>query len=169
MRAVEDAPIVPEENEFGRDFLAWVAEQENLPEAVGPAGAWSVAEVPGQGFCVFRDGESKPLATCEKESMAFLTAAVLIAHSLPEGAAYRLLREPDASGRYPIVDQDGQVVGSVEVLDEESEKLVKAMTLVDRLRGSPEALAFLIRAAGCRALEQAGAALAWRDGRIDEE
>ena len=169
MRAVEDDPIAPEENEFSRDFLAWVAEHEDLPEASRRAGALSVAEVPGQGFCVFREGESEPLYTCEKESMALLIAAVLIAQSLPEGAIYRLLQEPDASGRYPIVDQDGQVVGSLETLDEEGEKLVKAMTFVDRLRRSPEAMAFLLRAAGCRALERAGADLARRDEHGDEE
>jgi hypothetical protein len=169
MRAVEDDPIAPEENEFSRDFLAWVAEREDLPEASRPAGSLSVAEVPGHGFGVFRQGESEPLYICEKESMAFLTAAVLIARSLPEGTVYRLLQEPDASGRYPMVDQDGQVVGSLETLDEEGEKLVKAMTLVDRLRRSSEAMAFLLRAAGSRALERAGADLAWRNEHGDEE
>lgn len=169
MRAVEDDPIAPEENEFSRDFLAWVAEQEELPEVSERTGELSVAEVPGQGFCVFREGESEPLYICEKESMAFLTAAVLIAQSLPDGTVYRLLQEPDASGRYPIVDQDGQEVGSLETLDEHGERLVKAMTLVDRLRRSPEAMAFLLRAAGSRALERAGAALAWRNEHGDEE
>lgn len=169
MRAVDDAPIAPEENEFSRDFLEWVAEREEVPEASQRAGALSVAEIPGQGFGVFREGESEPLHICEKESTAFLTAAVLIAQSLPEGTVYRLLQEPDASGRYPIVDQDGQVVGSLETLDEEGEKLVKAMTFVDRLRRSPEAMAFLLRAAGSRALERAGADLAWRNEHSDEE
>jgi hypothetical protein len=169
MRAVEDDSIAPDENEFSRDFLAWVAEREDLPETSRRDGALSVAEVTGQGFGVFREGESEPLHICEKESMAFLTAAVLIAQSLPEGTVYRLLQEPDASGRYPIVDQDGQVVGSLETLDEEGEKLVKAMTFVDRLRRSPEAMAFLLRAAGCRALERAGADLAWRNEDVDEK
>ncbi len=162
MRAVDDEPIVPVENEFTRDFFAWVGEQKELPKMADTGGAWSVAEVPGQGFCVFREGESEPLAVCEKESGAFLTAAVLIAQSMLEGAVYRLLREPDASGQYPIVDQDGQVVGSSETLDEDGEKLVKAMGLVERLQKSPEALAFLLRAGGSRALEHAGAVLARR-------
>ena len=169
MRAVDDAPIAPEENEFSRDFLAWVAERENVPEVSRQGGALSVAEVTDRGFGVFREGESEPLYICEKESTAFLTAAVLIAQSLPEGPVYRLLQEPDASGRYPIVDQDGQVVGSLETLDEEGEKLVKAVTFVDRRRRSPEAMAFLLRAAGSRALERAGVDLARRSEHGDEE
>jgi hypothetical protein len=128
------------------------------------AGPWSVEPVPGRGFGLFRAGERpsrgfRPAVTFPDRWLALLTAAVLPGTGREPLLALSGDPDPDVEA-YPVLLDDGTVVGHAEQFDE---ALIDAVNVAAGLVRSPLALAFLLEAAGAVALERCGAIL---DDRI---
>jgi hypothetical protein len=72
---------------------------------------------------------------------------------------FRIEKDPDADGGYPLIlpgPDGGEVVGRLQLFDEAA---VDAINTVARLLQAPESLAYLLEAAGAVALERCGAIL----------
>jgi hypothetical protein len=151
-------------NSFTTLFLSRLAEQDEPPTAgdADIAGPWRIESIPGHGFGLFRIGETlargfTPVAVFPSRWLALLAAAVL-----PGTGRDPLLRidpQADADGVYPLLlpGKDGdEVAGRLQLFDE---RLVDAMNVAVHLLQAPEALAWLLEAAGAVALERCGAIL----------
>jgi len=152
---------------FTTQFLCRLAEREEPPTAseADVAGPWRIEEVAwsgGQGFGLFRSGESlgrgfAPVAVVPSRWLALVIAAVL-----PGSGREPLLRidqQPDEDGGYPLVLpglEGDEAVGRLRVFDE---GLVSAVNVAIHLLQAPESLAWLLEAAGAVALERCGAIL----------
>ena len=148
---------------IGSSFLRRVDERDEPPTAgeADVAGPWRVEENPGEAFGVFRSGESlgrgfRPAAVFPSHWLALLAAAVL--PGTGRDALLKLKKEPDAEG-YAVVLDDGAVAGHFELFDE---SLLDAMNVAAGLLRSPQALAYMLEAAGGAALERCGAILGQR-------
>jgi hypothetical protein len=145
-------------NAFTVEFLKRldeVGEPDGAHEA-DVAGPWVIQPVRyrgAPGFAVLREWESLtagdvPYAVFGRREMALLAAAVLPATG--RELLFRLGTEPDADG-FPLLAP--LAAGHLRDFDE---ALAGALHLAAALVRSPEALAWLLEAAGHVALEQAG-------------
>jgi hypothetical protein len=152
-------------NAFSSSFLQRIGERDEPPTAgeADAAGPWRVEELPGGGFGLFRLGESaargfRPAATFRRRSLALLAAAVF--PGTGRDAAFRLRQEAAPAGYAIEEGPGGELAGHCELFDE---SLIGALHVAGMLASSPEALAYLLEAAGQVALERAGAIL---DARV---
>ena len=163
-------------NIFTTQFLARLAERDEPPTAgdADVAGPWRVESIPGQGFGLFRVGESlgrgfAPTAVYPSRWLALLMAGIL--PGTGKDPILLLSKQPDAHGVYPVAlagggdDGDGGdgegpggrvPVGFLQLFDE---KAVDALNVVIHLLQAPESLAFVLEAAGGVTLERCGAIL----------
>ena len=156
-------------NVFKTQFLCRMAEQDEPPTAgeADVAGPWRIEAIPGEGFGLFRIGESlgrgfSPLAVFPSQWLALIAAAVL--PGTGRDPLIRIEKDADEDGAYPLVlpGLDGrEVVGRLRVFDED---LVSAVNVAIHLLQAPESLAWLLEAAGGVALERCGAILDERVG-----
>ncbi|MFL6258457.1 MAG: hypothetical protein ACJ76Y_01990 [Thermoanaerobaculia bacterium] len=126
------------------------------------AGPWHVEESPGEGFGLFRAGESRergfaPYAVFQGRWLALLAAAVL--PGTGRDAAFRLRKER-GSGGFAVESARGEIVGRCELFDE---NLIQALHMAESLLRNPEGMASFLEAAGPLGLERAGAIL---DSRV---
>jgi hypothetical protein len=149
---------------FTTQFLCRLAERDEPPTAAEAdvTGPWRIEEIPGQGFGLFRSGESlgrgfAPVAVVPSRWLALVIAAVL--PGTGREPLIRIDKQPDGDGVYPLLlpGHDGdEVVGQLRVFDE---ALVAAVNVAIHLLQAPESLAWLLEAAGAVALERCGAIL----------
>jgi hypothetical protein len=152
---------LPSPNAFTSTFLHRLGERDEPPTAgeADAAGPWHVEEIPGQGFGLFRLGESlergcRPAAVFRGRFLALLAAAVL--PGTGRDAAFRLAKEAGPAGFAVEAGNGGEVVGFSALFDE---GLIAALHVAESLARSPESLAIFLEAAGQVALERAGAIL----------
>jgi hypothetical protein len=145
-----------------------MAERDEPPTAgdADVAGPWRIEPIAwkggGRGFGLFRIGESlarghAPVAVFPSRWLALLAAAVL--PGTGRDPLLRIDQQPDADGLYPLLLpglHGEEVAGQLRLFDE---ALVDAINTVAHLLQSPEALAWLLEAAGAVALEHCGAIL----------
>ncbi|HYG63327.1 MAG TPA: hypothetical protein VEL74_12150 [Thermoanaerobaculia bacterium] len=160
-------------NAFTVAFLSRLAERDEPPTAgdADVAGPWRIEPIPGHGFGLFRVGESlargfAPAAVFPSRWLALVCAAIL--PGTGRDPLLLLSKQPDAHGAYPLAlagggsgdgggdDEDGGPVGFFPLFEE---RAVDAMNVLVHLLRSPEALAFVLEAAGAVALERCGAIL----------
>ena len=149
---------------FTTQFLCRLAERDEPPTAgeADVAGPWRIEEIPGQGYGLFRSGESlrrgfAPAAVVPSRWLALVIAAVL--PGTGREPLIRIDQQPDEDGVYPLLlpGHDGvEVAGQLRVFDE---ALVAAVNVAIHLLQAPESLAWLLEAAGAVALERCGAIL----------
>jgi hypothetical protein len=149
-------------NAFTNLFLTRLAEQDEPPTAgdADVAGPWRIEPIPGQGFGLFRIGETlvrgfAPVAIFPSRWLALLAAAVL--PGTGRDPLLRIDKQADADGGYPLLlpGKDGdEVAGRLQLFDE---RLVDALNVAAHLLQAPESLAWLLEAAGAVALERCGA------------
>ena len=166
----------PTPNAFTASFLGRLAERDEPPTAgdADVAGPWRIESIPGQGFGLFRVGESlargfEPTAVFPSRWLALLMAGIL--PGTGKDPLLLLSKQPDAHGVYPIAlagggddggdggDDDGngrRPVGFLQLFDEEA---LEALNVVIHLLQSPESLAYVLEAAGSVTLERCGAIL----------
>ena len=166
----------PLPNAFTSTFLGRLAERDEPPTAgdADVAGPWRIESIPGQGFGLFRVGESlargfAPTAVYPSRWLALLMAGIL--PGTGKDPILLLSKQPDAHGVYPVAlagggdDGDGGdgegpggrvPVGFLQLFDE---KAVDALNVVIHLLQAPESLAFVLEAAGGVTLERCGAIL----------
>jgi hypothetical protein len=151
-------------NVFKTQFLARLNERDEPPTAsdADVAGPWRIEAISGEGFGLFRIGESlargfSPLVVVPSRWLALVLAAVL--PGTGRDPLVRIEKQADEDGGYPLVlpGLDGrEVVGRLRVFDED---LVSAVNVAIHLLQAPESLAWLLEAAGGVALERCGAIL----------
>jgi hypothetical protein len=170
MRSSDETSTPPPPNAFDSGFLERIGEvdEPSTGSEADVAGPWTIADIPGLGFGLFRLGETRarrfqPTAVFRKRSHALLAAAVL--PGTCRDAAFHLALEPDEAG-FALADSGGDVVGHFFLFEE---NLRDALHVVETILRSPEALANLLEAAGCLALERAGAILDQRFPQTAEE
>ena len=164
----------PLPNAFTSDFLGRLAERDEPPTAgeADVAGPWRIEPVPGHGFGLFRVGESlargfAPTAVFPSRWLALLMAGIL--PGTGKDPLLLLSKQPDAHGVYPVAlagggDDGGDggddgprgLVGFFQLFDE---KALDALNVVIHLIQAPEALAYVLEAAGSVTLERCGAIL----------
>ena len=154
-------PAVPSfRNAFQPDFLQQLGERDEPVTAAEAdvAGPWRLEKVEGEGWALFRAGESRargyhPTAVFADRNLALLAAAVV-----PGTGRDRLLRLDNEGGSdgFAVTLDDGTPVGSFRLFDE---PLLDALNVVVGLVRSPQSLAYLLEAAGSLALERCGALL----------
>ena len=160
MQGFTDSILPSAPNAFTPSFLQRIGERDEPPTAAeaDAAGPWRVEEIPGEGFGLFRSGESRgrgfrPAAVFRQRFLALFAAAVL--PGTGRDAAFRLHKESGPAG-FAIEAGDGEVVGHSALFDE---NLIAALHMADSLARSPESLASFLEAVGQVALERAGAIL----------
>jgi hypothetical protein len=151
-------------NIFTTEFLCRMAERDEPPTAgeADVAGPWRIEPIPGEGFGLFRIGESlargfAPVAVVPSRWLALIIAAVL--PGTGRDSLIRIDKQPDADGAYPLLLPGlggEEVVGRLRVFDE---ALVDAINVAIHLLQTPESLAWMLEAAGAVALERCGAIL----------
>ena len=151
-------------NAFTTQFLGRLAERDEPPTAgeADVAGPWRIDPIPGNGFGLFRLGESlargfAPVAVFPSRWLALIAAAIL--PGTGRDPLLHLDKTPDADGGYPLLlpgPDGGEIVGQFQLFDENA---VGAMNAAIHLLQSPESLAWLLEAAGAVALERCGAIL----------
>jgi hypothetical protein len=167
-----NTPVFPP-NAFTSTFLRRFDDHDEPITAAEAdfAGPWSIEEIPGRGFGLFRTGESHargfhPTAVFTTRWLAIVVAAILPGvgrdpylslekDAGPEGYAVLL---HGLHGRAP----GGKVVGHLPRFDE---PLIDAANGALFLLRSPESLAWLLEAAGSICLARCGAIL---DARVPE-
>jgi hypothetical protein len=156
---------IPSPNAFTSTFLQRLGERDEPPTAgeADAAGPWHVEEIPGEGFGLFRLGESRerglrPAAVFRRRALALLAAAVL--PGTGRDAAFRLSKEAGPAGFAVAAGNGGEVVGFSTLFDE---SLIASLHVAESLARSPESLAAFLEGAGQVALERAGAIL---DARV---
>jgi hypothetical protein len=159
MQGFTDSILPSAPNAFTPSFLERIGERDEPPTAAeaDAAGPWRVEEIPGEGFGLFRRGESpgrgfRPAAVFRQRFLALLAAAVL--PGTGRDAAFRLHKESGPAGF--AIEAGGEVVGHSALFDE---NLIAALHMADSLARSPESLASFLEAVGQVALERAGAIL----------
>ena len=165
MRGFDDSTVSSSQNAFSASFLHRFNQQDEPPPAgeADVAGPWHVEEILGDGFGLFRAGESldrgfAPYAVFQGRWLALLAAAVL--PGTGRDAAFRLHKER-RSGGFAVESARGEVVGRCELFDE---NLIQALHMADCLLRNPEGMASFLEAAGPFGLERAGAILDSRVG-----
>ena len=159
-------------NAFNTAFLGRLAERDE-PSTAGDAdvaGPWRIEPIPGHGFGLFRVGESlargfTPTAVFPSRWLALLMAGIL--PGTGRDPLLLLSKQPDAYGVYPVAlagggDDGGDggdgrpPVGFFQLFDE---KALDALNVLVHLIQAPEALAYVLEAAGSVTLERCGAIL----------
>jgi hypothetical protein len=161
MRESEQSSSLSSRNAFTPEFLQRIGERDE-PLTAGEAdvaGPWTVEEMPGVGWGLFRAGEGqargyRPFGVFRERAVALLFAAVL--PGTGRERAFRLRKEPERGGYGIELSPDGRMIGFLALFDE---PLVDAAHAVESLMRQPESLANLLEAAGGVALERAGAIL----------
>jgi hypothetical protein len=169
------APTLPHHpNAFTATFLNRLAERDEPPTAgdADVAGPWRIEPIPGQGFGLFRIGESlgrgfAPTAVFPSRWLALLMAGIL--PGTGKDPLLILSEQPDAHGVYPVAlagggddggdggdDGPRNPVGFFQLFDE---RAMDALNVVIHLIQAPEALAYVLEAAGSVTLERCGAIL----------
>jgi hypothetical protein len=163
MRGFDDS-TVSSHNAFSASFLHRFNQQDEPPAAgeADVAGPWHVEEIPGEGWGLFRAGESldrgfAPYAVFGGRWLALLAAAVL--PGTGRDVAFRLHKERGRDG-FAVESARGEIVGRCELFDE---NLIQALHMAESLLRSPEGMASFLEAAGPVGLERAGAVL---DSRV---
>jgi hypothetical protein len=159
---IPSVPDVPSShNAFAASFLRRFAEVDEPPTAgeADTAGPWRIVEIPGEGFGLFREGESLqrgylPAAVFADRSLAVVAAAVL--PGTGREPMLRLSNQPDEDGFYAVTLEDGTVVGRFHLYDQPLLDAMNGALQVIRLPGS---LAYLNEAAGPVTLVRCGAIL----------
>ena len=161
-------------NAFTTTFLDRLAERDEPPTAgdADVAGPWRLESIPGHGFGLFRVGESlgrgfAPVAVFPSRWLALLMAGIL--PGTGKDPLLLLSKQPDAHGVYPVAlagggDDGGDggddglrgLAGFFQLFDE---KALDALNVVIHLIQAPEALAYVLEAAGSVTLERCGAIL----------
>jgi len=149
-------------NAFNTEFLSWIDDRDE-PSSVGEAdaaGPWTVRHHPQGGFAVLRVAErledgDHPAGVFRRAETARLAAAILPGSGRPP--AFRL--QPAAGSSGFALEGDGELAGHLRLFDAD---LVAALNVADSMVRSPEALAWLLEAAGRVALEHTGRILAHR-------
>jgi hypothetical protein len=160
----------PLPNAFTPSFLGRLAERDEPPTAgdADVAGPWRIEPIPGHGFGLFRMGESlargfAPTAVFPSRWLALLMAGIL--PGTGKDPLLLLSKQPDAHGVYPVAlagggddgGGDGRPpVGFFQLFDETA---LDALNVVVHLIQAPEALAYVLEAAGSVTLERCGAIL----------
>ncbi|MFL6233541.1 MAG: hypothetical protein ACJ76N_10445 [Thermoanaerobaculia bacterium] len=164
MRGSNDSTVSSSQNAFSASFLHRFNQQDEPPTGgeADVAGPWHVEEIPGEGFGLFRAGESlergfAPYAVFRGRWLALLAAAVL--PGTGRDAAFRLHKERGREG-FAVESARGEIVGRCELFDE---NLIQALHMAESLLRSPEGMASFLEAAGPVGLERAGAVL---DSRV---
>ncbi len=159
MHGFTDSILPSAPNAFTSSFLQRTAKRDEPPTAAeaDAAGPWRVEEIPGEGFGLFRLGESRergfrPAAVFRQRFLALFAAAVL--PGTGRDAAFRLHKEAGPAGF--AIEAGGEIVGHSALFDE---SLIAALHMADSLARSPESLARFLEAVGQVALERAGAIL----------
>src|SRR5829696_2090187 len=167
----------PLPNAFMPSFLGRLAERDEPPTAgdADVAGPWCIEPIPGHGFGLFRVGESlargfAPTAVFPSRWLALLMAGIL--PGTGKDPLLLLSKQPDAHGVYPVAlagggDDGGDGGGGGDdghrppagVLQLFDEKALDALNVVVHLIQAPEALAYVLEAAGSVTLERCGAIL----------
>ena len=169
-------------NAFNPPFLDRLAQRDEPPTAgeADVAGPWRIEKIPGQGFGLFRVGESlargfAPTAVYPTRWLALLMAGIL--PGTGKDPILILSKQPNSDGVYPVTlagggddggdgGEDGPggrvPVGFLQLFDE---RAVDALNVVIHLLQAPESLAFVLEAAGGVTLERCGAIL---DERLPE-
>jgi hypothetical protein len=163
--SVPDVPSSP--NAFSPSILRRLGERDEPPTAgeADVVGPWRIERIPGEGFVLFRTGESLarrfvPAAIFPDRWLARIAAAFL--PGTGRDPILHLAKEADADGFYAITLDNGEVVGRFQLFDQD---LLEHMNAGIHLLGSPESLAYFIEAAGAVTLERCGAIL---DERVPE-
>ena len=161
MQGFTDSILPSAPNAFTPSFLQRIGERDEPPTAAeaDAAGPWRVEEIPGEGFGLFRLGESRgrgfrPAAVFRQRFLALFAAAVL--PGTGRDAAFRLRKQGGPAGFAIEAGESGEVVGHSALFDE---SLIAALHMADSLARSPESLASFLEAVGQVALERAGAIL----------
>jgi hypothetical protein len=160
-------------NAFNTAFLVRLAERDEPPTAgdADVAGPWRIEPIPGHGFGLFRVGESlargfAPTAVFPSRWLALLMAGIL--PGTGKDPLLILSKQPDAHGVYPVAlagggddggdggDDGRPPVGFFQLFDEKS---LDALNVLVHLIQAPEALAYVLEAAGSVTLERCGAIL----------
>ena len=166
----------PLPNAFTPVFLGRLAERDEPPTAgdADVAGPWRIAPIPGHGFGLFRVGESlgrgfAPAAVFPSRWLALLMAGIL--PGTGKDPLLLLSKQPNSDGVYPVAlaggsdggdggNDDGpggrSPVGFLRLFDE---RAIDALNVVIHLLQSPEALAYVLEAAGGVTLGRCGAIL----------
>jgi hypothetical protein len=148
-------------NAFDLEFLERLLEMDEPPAAQEAewAGPWLLDPSPDGDFAFYRLGESakrghQPWARFRNQSEAVIAMALLTCR---REAAYRLSPTREALG-YPVRSRPGwcETVAWLSVFDEE---WVQGFSFLEALLRSPQALSYLLEAAGGTVLERAGAIL----------
>jgi len=172
------APTDPHHpNAFTADFLGRLAERDEPPTAgeADVAGPWRIEPIPEYGFGLFRVGESlargfAPTAVFPSRWLALLMAGIL--PGTGKDPLLLLSKQPNSDGVYPVAlagggDDGGDgrdggtdfprgLAGFFQLFDE---KALDALNVVIHLIQAPEALAYMLEAAGSVTLERCGAIL----------
>jgi len=166
----------PLPNAFTADFLGCLAERDE-PLTAGEAdvaGPWRIQPISGLGFGLFRMGESlargfAPTAVFPSRWLALLMAGIL--PGTGKDPLLLLSKQPNSDGVYSVAlagggDDGGDggddplgsrgLVGYFQLFDE---KALDALNVVIHLIQEPEALAYVLEAAGSVTLERCGAIL----------
>ena len=174
--------IVPEQphhpNSFTASVLGRLAERDEPPMAgdADVAGPWRIESIVwngGHGFGLFRMGESlargfAPVAVFPSRWLALLMAGIL--PGTGKDPLLLLSKQPNSDGLYPVAlaaggdggdggdDPPGSrgLAGFFQLFDE---KALDALNVVIHLIQAPEALAYVLEAAGSVTLERCGAIL----------
>src|SRR4051794_24722325 len=103
MHGFTDSTLPSSPNAFTSTFLQRLGERDEPPTAgeADAAGPWHVEEIPGEGFGLFRLGESRergfrPAALFRRRSLALLAAAVF--PGTGREAAFRLAKQAGPAG-----------------------------------------------------------------------
>jgi hypothetical protein len=165
MSSFDDCTVSSSQNAFSASFLHRFNQQDEPPTAgeADVAGPWHVEEILGEGFGLFRAGESRergfaPYAVFDGRWLALLAAAVL--PGTGRDAAFRLHKERGSQG-FAVESTRGEIVGRCGLFDE---NLIQALHMAESLLRSPDGMAFFLEAAGPVSLERAGAILDARVG-----
>ena len=112
-------------NAFTALFLGRLADRDEPPTAgdADVAGPWQIEPIPGHGFGLFRIGESlargfAPVAVFPSRWLALVMAAIL--PGTGRDPLFRIEKEPDADGVYPLILpglDGGEVVGRLQLFD----------------------------------------------------
>ncbi|HYG63789.1 MAG TPA: hypothetical protein VEL74_14510 [Thermoanaerobaculia bacterium] len=169
MRSFTDgsSPSAQPRNAFTANFLGRLAEREEGPTApeADVAGPWRIEEISGDGYGVFRLGESpargfEPTLSFPAEWLALIAAGLLPGTGRDPMLYLQKDRNPD--GTFSITLENGEEVGRSRLFDE---KLLDGMNIAIHLLRAPESLANLLDAAGLSPLERCGAILDERAGQ----
>ena len=159
MRTSDDRSIAVPAHAFTPEYLELLSHRDEpvTGAEADASGPWHLEPQadPPDTWAVLRQGESlakgsTPWAILRKKDAARLLAAVL--PGTGRRLRYRLGKEPDAQGFYPLLD-DGEVAGVLQFFDD---GLLAALNVVDALASIPRDLAWLLDGSGGLALDHAG-------------